>query len=71
MTPTESAFLEREDGKQQTFDLENEVDLIMGTHGSRRLGHIIAGPANVISWIKHLAGSMMFSASLPPPWVPR
>jgi 8-amino-7-oxononanoate synthase len=55
-------------GTAEHFGLENEVDLIMGTHSKSlaAIGGFIAGPSDVISWIKHLARSMMFSASLPP-----
>jgi 8-amino-7-oxononanoate synthase len=55
-------------GTAEHFSLENEVDLIMGTHSKSlaAIGGFIAGPSDVISWIKHLARSMMFSASLPP-----
>jgi len=55
-------------GTAEHFCLENEVDLIMGTHSKSlaAIGGFIAGPSDVISWIKHLARSMMFSASLPP-----
>jgi 8-amino-7-oxononanoate synthase len=55
-------------GTAEYFGLENEVDLIMGTFSKSlaAIGGFIAGPSDVISWIKHLARSMMFSASLPP-----
>ena len=55
-------------GTAEHFGLENEVDLIMGTYSKSlaAIGGFIAGPSDVISWIKHLARSMMFSASLPP-----
>ena len=55
-------------GTAEHFGLENEVGLIMGTHSKSlaAIGGFIAGPSDVISWIKHLARSMMFSASLPP-----
>jgi len=55
-------------GTAEYFGLENEVDIIMGTHSKSlaAIGGFIAGPSSVISWIKHLARSMMFSASLPP-----
>jgi len=58
-------------GTAEHFGLENEVDLIMGTHSKSlaAIGGFIAGPSDVISWIKHLARSMIFSASLPPPLV--
>ena len=55
-------------GTAEYFGLENEVDIIMGTHSKSlaAIGGFIAGRSDVISWIKHLARSMMFSASLPP-----
>jgi len=58
-------------GTAEHFGLENEVDLIMGTY-SKSLGAVggfIAGSSEVISWVKHVARSLMFSASLPPPQV--
>jgi 8-amino-7-oxononanoate synthase len=55
-------------GTAEHFGLENEVDLIMGTHSKSlaAIGGFVAGGADVISWIRHVARSMMFSASLPP-----
>jgi 8-amino-7-oxononanoate synthase len=55
-------------GTAEHFGLENEVDLIMGTHSKAlaAIGGFIAGPSDVISWIKHVSRSMIFSASLPP-----
>jgi 8-amino-7-oxononanoate synthase len=55
-------------GTAEHFGLENEADIIMGTHSKSlaAIGGFIAGPPEVISWVKHLARSMMFSASLPP-----
>jgi 8-amino-7-oxononanoate synthase len=55
-------------GTAEHFGLENEVDLIMGTYSKSLagVGGFVAGPSDVISWIKHLARSMIFSASLPP-----
>ncbi len=55
-------------GTAEHFGLEKEVDLIMGTHSKSlaAIGGFIAGPSDVINWIKHLARSMIFSASLPP-----
>ena len=55
-------------GTAEHFGLENEVDLIMGTHSKAlaAIGGFIAGSSDVISWIKHLSRSMIFSASLPP-----
>jgi len=55
-------------GTAEYFGLENEVDLIMGTYSKSLagIGGFVAGSSDVISWIKHLARSMIFSASLPP-----
>lgn len=55
-------------GTAEHFGLENEVDLIMGTYSKSlaAIGGFIAGPSEVINWIKHLSRSMIFSASLPP-----
>ncbi len=58
-------------GTPEHFGLENEVDLIMGTYSKSlaAVGGFIAGSSEVISWVKHVARSLMFSASLPPPQV--
>ena len=58
-------------GTAEHFGLENDVDLIMGTHSKSlaAIGGFIAGPADVISWIKHVARPMIFSASLSPSMV--
>ena len=55
-------------GTAEHFGLESEVDLIMGTYSKSlaAIGGFIAGPSEVIKWIKHLGRSMIFSASLPP-----
>jgi 8-amino-7-oxononanoate synthase len=55
-------------GTAEHFGLENEVDLIMGTYSKSlaAIGGFIAGPSDVVNWIKHLGRSMIFSASLPP-----
>jgi len=55
-------------GTAEHFGLENEVDLIMGTYSKSlaAIGGFVAGSAEVIHFIKHVARSMIFSASLPP-----
>jgi len=55
-------------GTAEHFGLENEVDLIMGTYSKSlaAIGGFIAGSSDVVNWIKHVARSMIFSASLPP-----
>jgi 8-amino-7-oxononanoate synthase len=55
-------------GTAEHFGLENKVDLIMGTYSKSlaAIGGFIAGPSDVVNWIKHMGRSMNFSASLPP-----
>jgi 8-amino-7-oxononanoate synthase len=55
-------------GTASHFGLEEHVDLIMGTFSKSlaSIGGFVAGPRPVLSWIKHFARSMLFSASLPP-----
>jgi 8-amino-7-oxononanoate synthase len=50
------------------YGLTKEVDLIMSTFSKSfaSLGGFIAGNADVISYIKHHARSLIFSASIPP-----
>jgi 8-amino-7-oxononanoate synthase len=55
-------------GTAEHFGLEDQVDLIMGTYSKSlaAIGGFVAGPKEVIDFIKHVGRSMMFSASLPP-----
>ncbi len=55
-------------GTAEYFDIENNVDLIMGTYSKSlaSIGGFIAGSADVIHYIKHVARSLIFSASPPP-----
>ncbi len=55
-------------GTSEHFDLEDEVDLIMGTYSKSlaSIGGFISGSADVIHYIKHCARSLIFSASPPP-----
>ena len=55
-------------GTAEHFDLEDEVDLIMGTFSKSfaSLGGFIAGEKKVIQYIKHNARALIFSASMPP-----
>ena len=50
------------------FGVTNDVDLIMSTFSKSfaSLGGFIAGDADVVSYIKHFARSVIFSASIPP-----
>lgn len=58
-------------GTAEHFGVENEVDLIMGTCSKAlaAAGGFVAGPAEVILHIRHLARSMVFATALPPPLV--
>ncbi len=55
-------------GTAEHFGLEDHVDLIMGTFSKSfaSLGGFVAGDKKVISFIKHHARSLIFSASITP-----
>ena len=55
-------------GTAAHFGVTDQVDLIMSTFSKSfaSLGGFIAGEADVISFIKHIGRSMIFSASIPP-----
>jgi 8-amino-7-oxononanoate synthase len=55
-------------GTAEHFGLEAEVDLIMGTFSKTfaSIGGVVAGPRPVISYIKHHARSLIFSAAATP-----
>jgi 8-amino-7-oxononanoate synthase len=55
-------------GAAEHFGLDGEVDLVMGTFSKSfaSLGGFIAGPAQVIHYMKHHARSMIFSAAITP-----
>ena len=50
------------------FGLTDRVDLIMGTFSKSvaSVGGFVAGDADTIHYIKHMARALMFSASMPP-----
>ena len=54
-------------GTAAHFGLSDEVDITMGTFSKSfaSLGGFVVGDADVIDWIKHMARSFIFSASLP------
>jgi 7-keto-8-aminopelargonate synthetase-like enzyme len=56
-------------GTAEHFDMESEVDLIMGTYSKSlaTVGGFLAGSEEVIHFLKHSARPLMFSASLPAP----
>jgi 8-amino-7-oxononanoate synthase len=58
-------------GTAEHFDVEDEVDLIVGTFSKSFacLGGFVAGPADVIDHLRHASRSVVFSASMPPPSV--
>jgi 8-amino-7-oxononanoate synthase len=58
-------------GTAEHFGLEKEVDLIMGTFSKSfaTIGGFVAGEHKVITYIRHQARSLIFSASIPPPAV--
>ncbi len=58
-------------GTAEHFDAEDEVELIMGTF-SKSLGAVggfLAGPGEVIQYIRHFGRSIIFSTAMSPPLV--
>jgi len=55
-------------GTGEHFGMNNSIDLIMGTFSKSfaSLGGFLAGEKKVISYIKHHARALIFSASMPP-----
>ena len=55
-------------GTAQHFGLEEGVDLVMATFSKSfaSIGGAIAGPADVVHYLKHHARTLIFSASMPP-----
>lgn len=55
-------------GTAEHFGVEEDVDLIMGTFSKSfaSLGGFVAGRKKVVSYIKHFARSLIFSASITP-----
>ena len=55
-------------GTAEHFGVEGDVDLIMGTFSKSfaSLGGFVAGEKKVISYIKHFARALIFSASITP-----
>jgi len=55
-------------GTAEHFGVEDEIDLIMGTFSKSfaSLGGMVTGSKKVISYIKHFARSLIFSASITP-----
>ncbi len=55
-------------GTAEHFGVEDEIDIVMGTFSKSfaSLGGFVAGKQKVISYIKHFARSLIFSASITP-----
>ncbi|HOJ09377.1 MAG TPA: aminotransferase class I/II-fold pyridoxal phosphate-dependent enzyme [Clostridiales bacterium] len=55
-------------GTAEYFDLEDKVDIIMGTFSKSlaSLGGFIAAKEEVIHYVKHISRPFIFSASIPP-----
>ena len=55
-------------GTVSHFGLHDEVDLILATFSKSlaSIGGVVAGPENVIHFIRHHARSLIFTASMPP-----
>jgi 8-amino-7-oxononanoate synthase len=55
-------------GTSEHFGVEDDIDLVMGTFSKSfaSLGGFVAGEKKVISYIKHFARSLIFSASITP-----
>ena len=55
-------------GTPEHFGVEDDIDLVMGTFSKSfaSLGGFVAGDKKVISYIKHFARSLIFSASITP-----
>jgi 8-amino-7-oxononanoate synthase len=62
-------FGENGRGTAEHFGLEDQVDLTMGTFSKSlaTVGGFIAGPEQVVEYIRHHARSQIFSAATPPP----
>ena len=55
-------------GTVRHFGLESEVDLIMATFSKSlaSIGGVVAGPEDVIHYMRHHSRALIFSASMPP-----
>ena len=55
-------------GTSEHFGVEDDVDLVMGTFSKSfaSLGGFVSGKKKIISYIKHFARSLIFSASITP-----
>ncbi len=55
-------------GTPEHYGVEDEVDLIIGTFSKAfaSVGGFLAGPVDVVDWVKYMARPFMFTAALPP-----
>jgi 8-amino-7-oxononanoate synthase len=55
-------------GTAEHFGVEDKVDLVLGTFSKAfaSLGGVVAGPQEVIDWIRHKARPFIFAAAIPP-----
>lgn len=55
-------------GTASHFGLTDEVDLILATFSKSlaSVGGVVAGPADVIHWLRHFSRSLVFTAAMPP-----
>jgi 8-amino-7-oxononanoate synthase len=55
-------------GTAEHFGMEREADLILATFSKSlaSVGGVVAGPAKALSWIRHHARALIFTASMPP-----
>ena len=58
-------------GTGEHFHMEDDVDVIMGTYSKSlaAIGGFIVASRDVVNYVRHLARSLIFSASLSPPLV--
>ncbi len=55
-------------GTARHFGLDDEVDLVMATFSKSlaSVGGVLAGPAEVMQWLRHHARALIFTAAMPP-----
>jgi len=55
-------------GTARHFGMEQDVDLVLATFSKSlaSVGGVVAGPTKAISWIRHHARALIFTASMPP-----
>jgi 8-amino-7-oxononanoate synthase len=55
-------------GTTSHFGLTDQVDLILATFSKSlaSVGGVVAGPTDVIHWMRHVSRALMFTASMPP-----